>query len=261
MADPLQTSESALACLAGAIRRWMLPLLVLLVAAPTTLAQPSEPPMVTIELRYFAFQPNQTAVPVGADVRFLNRQDETHQFVWRDQPLPVVSLAPGGSWDWRFDAPGVYEFRCLYDSTDFERGMRGRIVVVVPPEEDEAPASDEMGRQGHGGNGMARLGLLYGPVLLGLAFVRRMLRDRVANPVAGRPMDDAAVDEKQAPTGSASSFARRLLMVREEVHDDPSSADRADPVGGRTAGPEAAEVSHDAEPVIVEVIESSTKNW
>lgn len=174
-------------CRLGSLTVLLSPLLLAGTSAflPGAAAGGAETASSVVELRYFAFQPNHTTVQVGTEIVFLNRQDETHQFVWREQPIPGVTLLPGDSWRWKFSDPGVYEFRCLYDSTDFDRGMRGRVVVIAEQAAPGPPVVPEASGPGPDPTRLLGLSVLYGPPLLALSWL--WWQGRTENPTDDKP--------------------------------------------------------------------------
>lgn len=78
--------------------------------------------------------PETLHVRVGEPVKWTNQDDHAHRLLgtgWGGDGSG--DLGPGESWFWKFDAPGVYEYRCPYhswqDADGAYAGQVGRVVV------------------------------------------------------------------------------------------------------------------------------------
>lgn len=130
-------------------------------------------------MRLFAFQPNETSISAGGVVTFQNLQSETHSIEWHGVAVPPATLAPGGSWSWRFGSPGIFQYRCVYDSRGFDEGlMTGRIVVLKPIMAQRSPESPGRASDWEevGWGEVLKLGLSYLLVLTVLGYARHKLR-------------------------------------------------------------------------------------
>lgn len=74
------------------------------------------------------FRPNSIVIKKGSTVRWVNKDDIDHVF----SSMPVIGkggissppVAPGGSWEYKFDKPGEYFYICF-----IHHGMVGKITV------------------------------------------------------------------------------------------------------------------------------------
>jgi plastocyanin len=86
----------------------------------------------------YRFEPALIEVPAGATLTWLNDDNFTHNVklsggVGVDWTSPT--LRPGESTGFKFEAPGTYEYLCVFHS----QNMRAR-VVVLPKQEPEGEA-------------------------------------------------------------------------------------------------------------------------
>ncbi len=72
----------------------------------------------------FQFAPHETAVPLGAAVRWVNKDDVPHDVVSTTRQFRSPVLDTDGEFTHRFDAPGTYEYYC-----SLHPKMTGRVVV------------------------------------------------------------------------------------------------------------------------------------
>jgi plastocyanin len=88
-----------------------------------------QPPMVTIEIQDFSFQPRDVQVPVGAAIRWLNRDRESPHTVTAEDGKAITSslIDPGKEFTFVFNQPGQITYRCSVHPT-----MLGVIVVQGP---------------------------------------------------------------------------------------------------------------------------------
>ena len=78
-----------------------------------------------IAIRDFVFAPNVVIIPVGTTVRWTNDGAVNHT-VTSDTPLfDSGTMAPGASFEYRFDVPGTYPYHCT-----LHPGMTGKVIVT-----------------------------------------------------------------------------------------------------------------------------------
>ena len=80
-----------------------------------------------VELAHFMFAPTTLAVPVGATVRWNNRDGEPHTIVSLDGLFRSGALDEGDSFEYTFSKPGSYRYVC-----SIHPQMVGTIVVTAP---------------------------------------------------------------------------------------------------------------------------------
>jgi plastocyanin len=80
---------------------------------------------VMVEINYFAFAPQNIAVPKGATVRWVNR-DSTPHGVAVDGQFESPVIAVDETFDWTFDRPGVFAYVCTVHP-----GMAGTVTVTT----------------------------------------------------------------------------------------------------------------------------------
>lgn len=77
-----------------------------------------------IAIRDFAFEPATAAVAVGTEITWRNDDPADHTVTSQDGTFGSDVIAPGGSFEHRFDEPGVYAYRCAIHPE-----MRGQVRV------------------------------------------------------------------------------------------------------------------------------------
>jgi plastocyanin len=99
-------------------RAWTRRLLLMALAASLPLAAlagaAGEVMPVEVEIRDYRFEPAELNIRVGTVVRWVNRERRTSHSIRFDAPEIGESerLFPDESWEWRFDAPGVFAYGC-----------------------------------------------------------------------------------------------------------------------------------------------------
>lgn len=88
-------------------------------------AQIALPPVVTVVMKNNLFQPANLKVPAGTVVVWLI--GETPQHTVASSLWPKATLGPGGSFRYRFETPGTYEYVC-----DLHASMVGTVIVEQP---------------------------------------------------------------------------------------------------------------------------------
>ena len=78
-----------------------------------------------VEIRDFAFAPNIIIVAVGTTVRWTNTGVVNHTVTSNTGVFDSNALGSGGSFEYRFDAPGTYAYHCA-----FHPEMTGTVIVV-----------------------------------------------------------------------------------------------------------------------------------
>jgi len=99
----------------------------------------AESATVHVEIKNFAFAPQNITVEVGDTVVWTNNDTTAHDVTFQagfDSGGPG-SLAAGGDFSHTFDAAGSFPYRCTLHSSDFTAGMIGAVSVRAP-----VPASD-----------------------------------------------------------------------------------------------------------------------
>ena len=90
-------------------------------------AGPTAPPGTSVTMAGARFTPATIPIHVGATVRWFNDDAMPHTVTASDRAWDSAYLAPGGSFERRFDHPGSYAYVCLYHSW-----MTGTVVVSSP---------------------------------------------------------------------------------------------------------------------------------
>lgn len=97
----------------------VLPAVDVVEAAEEALAQ-----VFRARIRGMAFTPARIEITAGTTVSWRNEDDVAHTVTATDGSWDSGTLAPGATWQRRFDAPGTYPFTCLPHPE-----MRGTVVV------------------------------------------------------------------------------------------------------------------------------------
>ncbi len=94
---------------------------------------------VHVELKDFAFDPQNVTVHVGDTVMWTNNDTMNHDVTFEAgfDSGGQGSLAPGETFNHTFDTAGDFNYRCTLHSSDFATGMVGKVTV-----ESMVPASD-----------------------------------------------------------------------------------------------------------------------
>jgi plastocyanin len=104
-------------------------------------ARPSEMSVTTVKLDRCTFAPTIARVPIGAEVRFVNGSQTSHDVIGRDGAWGSGGLLDvGDSFSHRFVDAGVYPFSC-----SLHPGMAGAVVVgsvSAATPVDDADAAD-----------------------------------------------------------------------------------------------------------------------
>lgn len=87
---------------------------------------PTAPPGTSVTMAGARFTPPTISITTGETVRWFNDDAMPHTATSLDRAWDSSNLAPGGSFERRFDHPGSYSYVCLYHAW-----MTG--VVVVSP--------------------------------------------------------------------------------------------------------------------------------
>lgn len=72
----------------------------------------------------FAYTPNVIIVPVGTTVRWTNNGAFNHTITSDTALFDSGPLAPGGSFEYRFDTPGTFNYHCTLHPS-----MTGKVIV------------------------------------------------------------------------------------------------------------------------------------
>lgn len=97
--------------------------LVLVIALVPAAAAQTQP--VVVEISGFAFNPQEVTVPLGATVRWINRDGAAHTATSGHFGSPL--LGQGEQWEFTFPAPGRYPYIC-----DVHPEMTGLVIVTGP---------------------------------------------------------------------------------------------------------------------------------
>ena len=95
-------------------------------AAAAPVAEAAEP--YTIVLKSFAFAPATLQVPVGATVRWLNRDEEPHNVLNLEGRFHSNAMDTNEAFSYTFTAPGSYHYICT-----IHHQMSGVIIVGPAP--------------------------------------------------------------------------------------------------------------------------------
>lgn len=87
-------------------------------------AVPTAPPGTSVTMAGARFTPATIPIHAGGTVRWFNDDAMPHTITASDRAWDSGHLAPGGSFERRFDHPGSYSYVCLYHSW-----MSGTVVV------------------------------------------------------------------------------------------------------------------------------------
>jgi plastocyanin len=90
-------------------------------------AGPTAPPGTSVTMAGARFTPATIPIHAGGTVRWFNHDAMPHTVTAADRAWDSGNLAPGGSFERRFDRPGSYSYVCLYHSW-----MTGTVVVSSP---------------------------------------------------------------------------------------------------------------------------------
>lgn len=86
-----------------------------------------------VEMRASAFAPSEVRIRVGESVEWVNLDDYGHTVTSDGRAFDSGMIPEGEAWAFRFDEPGVYEYRCVPHSARGDdgshAGMVGRVVV------------------------------------------------------------------------------------------------------------------------------------
>ena len=88
---------------------------------------PTAPAGTSVRMAGSRFEPTTLTVPPGSTVRWFNDDALPHTVTAADSSWDSGNLAPGGSFERRFDSAGSYAYLCRYHP-----GQTGTIVVVAP---------------------------------------------------------------------------------------------------------------------------------
>jgi plastocyanin len=78
-----------------------------------------------IGIRDFVFAPNVVIIPVGTTVRWTNDGAVNHTVTSDTALFDSGALAPGASFEFRFDVPGTYTYHCA-----LHPNMTGTVIVT-----------------------------------------------------------------------------------------------------------------------------------
>jgi plastocyanin len=93
-------------------------------------AQASAAKTYTVRLQGFQFSPQQITIAVGDTVEWINDDAAIHEVTIQGAPGgSSPDLAQTDSWSYLFDTPGIYKYRCIYHSPNFDSGMVGIVIV------------------------------------------------------------------------------------------------------------------------------------
>lgn len=83
---------------------------------------------VTVEIKKFAFIPEELTVPIGTTVRWINAEKRQYHSVWFESldKEEADYFFPDETYEKTFTKPGIYHYRC----GPHER-MKGTVVVTV----------------------------------------------------------------------------------------------------------------------------------
>ncbi len=103
--------------------------------APVAAPAPAAPvaaaaaPANTVEIAMVddRFDPNNVTVPAGTTVAWVNKGRDWHSVAAFDGSFESGRLAPGESFSWQLDKPGVYQYLCKHHAL---QGMTGQITVT-----------------------------------------------------------------------------------------------------------------------------------
>lgn len=85
---------------------------------------PTAPPGTSVTMAGARFNPATISIHAGGTVQWFNDDAMPHTVTATDRAWESGNLAPGGSFERRFDHPGSYSYVCLYHSW-----MAGAVVV------------------------------------------------------------------------------------------------------------------------------------
>ena len=88
---------------------------------------PTAPAGTSVRMAGSRFEPATLTVAPGSTVRWFNDDALPHTVTAADDSWDSGNLAPGGSFERRFDSAGSYAYLCRYHP-----GQTGTIVVVAP---------------------------------------------------------------------------------------------------------------------------------
>ena len=88
---------------------------------------PTAPPGTSVTMAGARFTPGTISIHAGGTVRWFNDDAMPHTVTATDRSWDSGNLAPGGSFERRFDHPGSYSYVCLYHAW-----MSGTVNVASP---------------------------------------------------------------------------------------------------------------------------------
>ena len=65
-----------------------------------------------MQIKDFAFAPNNITVPVGATLTWTNRDSEPHTVMTTDKAIASKALDTGDQFAFAFGVPGTYTYHC-----------------------------------------------------------------------------------------------------------------------------------------------------
>ena len=91
---------------------------------------PGAAAVATVTVQNFTFEPKELTVRVGTTVTW-NDVGGRHTVESADGSLKSDTLIAGGTYQKRFDTPGIYDYYCGNHGTKSGTGMTGRVVVTA----------------------------------------------------------------------------------------------------------------------------------
>ena len=79
---------------------------------------------VEVKIDNFAFAPETITVAVGSSVRWVNRDEDTHNIVGDDKSFKSKALDTNDEFSFTFSKPGTYSYVC-----SIHPRMKGKVVV------------------------------------------------------------------------------------------------------------------------------------
>ncbi len=96
---------------------------------------------VLIEMKNFAFNPDEIEINVSDTVIWINNDAALHDIILMDiSEISSPDLLQGATWNHTFTKTGTFKYRCHYHSSDFEKNMVG---VVIVSEKESSGARDQ----------------------------------------------------------------------------------------------------------------------
>lgn len=105
-------------------------------SSPAAKAAPAAPPATSagsVDMKDVKFAPATVTVAAGTTVTWHNKDSFDHTVTAEDASYDSGSIASGGSWSHKFDAPGTYVYYCkphASGSAGSHTGMTGKVVVT-----------------------------------------------------------------------------------------------------------------------------------